>query len=255
MLLSTMREASGLISRLLFWPWNSGSRMKTEISAAQPAMRSSAVIAAARLPWPMRSACSFRPRSSARRRPGFMGAAVRGRNGVAIGMDETVVLGEPADGPFQRAVAFGLVDAADEELLGDQFLALDIGRQIVLEAAGEMEHRLGRRLAVGIEQRRRAFPADFDAAEQIGLGARHLEKARGVECVRLAENLRIGLEPDLGAAPVGDPAQRFQPGDAGRRVKKSGDRASGRARPRPRARRTSALTTETPTPCRPPEVW
>ena len=33
----------------LFWPWNSGSRMKTEISAAQPAMTSSVVIAAGAL--------------------------------------------------------------------------------------------------------------------------------------------------------------------------------------------------------------
>ena len=29
--LSTMRAASSVISRPLFWPWNSGSRMKTEI--------------------------------------------------------------------------------------------------------------------------------------------------------------------------------------------------------------------------------
>ena len=150
---------------------------------------------------------------------GFMRAAVGGRNGVAIGMDETVVLREPGDRPFQRAVALRLFDAADEKLLGDQFLALDIGREIVLEAAGKVEHRLGRRLAVRVEQRRRAFPADFDAAEQIGLGPRHLENARGGKFRGFAENLRVGLEPDLGAAPVGDPAQSLQPGD-GRAARK-----------------------------------
>jgi hypothetical protein len=45
---STMRAASAVCSRPLFWPWNSGSRMNTEIIAAQPFITSSAVSAAAR---------------------------------------------------------------------------------------------------------------------------------------------------------------------------------------------------------------
>ena len=54
--LSTIRAASTVCSRPLFWPWNSGSRMNTEISAAQPVITSSAVSTAARFAWPMRSA-------------------------------------------------------------------------------------------------------------------------------------------------------------------------------------------------------
>ena len=53
---STMRCASAVASRSLVWPWNSGSRMKAESMAAAPAITSSLVIAAARLPWPTRSA-------------------------------------------------------------------------------------------------------------------------------------------------------------------------------------------------------
>jgi len=41
---------------VLVWPWNSGSRMNTESMAPAPVITSSEVIAAARLPWPTRSA-------------------------------------------------------------------------------------------------------------------------------------------------------------------------------------------------------
>ena len=115
-----------------------------------------------------------------------MRAAVGRRNGVAIGVDKAVVLGQPGDRPFQRAVALGLFHPADEELVGDLLLALDVGGEIVLQAAGEVENRLGRGLAGGVEQARRAFPADFHAAEQIGLGAGHLEDARRAEFRGLA---------------------------------------------------------------------
>ena len=47
--LSTMRCASAVASRSLVWPWNSGSRMNTESSAAAGTSTSSAVMLAARL--------------------------------------------------------------------------------------------------------------------------------------------------------------------------------------------------------------
>ena len=64
-----MRAASAVASRSLVCPWNSGSRMNTDIMTPAPTMMSSLVTAAARLPWPTRSAWSFSPRRSAVRRP------------------------------------------------------------------------------------------------------------------------------------------------------------------------------------------
>ena len=67
-------------------------------------------------------------------------------------MDEAVLGGEPGDRPFDRAVLAGLLDLAEERLIDDRRLALDVGGQIILQAAGEMERRLGRDLAVGAER-------------------------------------------------------------------------------------------------------
>ena len=53
----------------MVWPWNSGSRTNTLSITAAPTMTSSEVTDAARLPWPTRSAWSFRPRSRALRMP------------------------------------------------------------------------------------------------------------------------------------------------------------------------------------------
>jgi hypothetical protein len=66
---STMRVASAVARRSLVWPWNSGSRMNTESIAPAPIITSSLVMAAARLPWPTRSAWSLRPFDSAPRKP------------------------------------------------------------------------------------------------------------------------------------------------------------------------------------------
>ncbi|GJE41027.1 hypothetical protein AEGHOMDF_0186 [Methylobacterium soli] len=66
---STMRDASTVASLSLVWPWNSGSRMKTESIEAQVAITSSVVTAVMRLAWFTRSACSRRARRSATRRP------------------------------------------------------------------------------------------------------------------------------------------------------------------------------------------
>ena len=81
--------------------------------------------------------------------------------------------------------------------------------QKVLEPAGEVEDGPLRRLAVAGEERLGAAPADLDAAEEIGLGARHAEQPRRLERA-LAENLGIGLEADAGAAAVLDRAEILQ---------------------------------------------
>ena len=71
-----------------------------------------------------------------------------------------------------------------------------------------MEGGLGRRV-VG-DQRGCARPADLDAAEQVGLGARHAQQARRLEGGALAEDLLVGLEAHLGAAPVLDGAELLE---------------------------------------------
>ena len=107
------------------------------------------------------------------RSPGFVGSAIGRRNGVAIGVDEAVLARQPGDRPFERAVTAGLGDLAEERLIDDQLLALDVEGEKILQAAGKAEHRLGGDL--GVDEGGRATPADFDAAEQIGFRARHLE--------------------------------------------------------------------------------
>ena len=55
-----------------------------------------------------------------------MRAAIGRRDRVAIGMDETIVVGEPGDRPFERAMAAGSFNLAGEDLVGDEILALDV---------------------------------------------------------------------------------------------------------------------------------
>ena len=65
-----------------------------------------------------------------------------------------------------------------------------------------MERRFFGHVLDAAQQLLGAGPADFDAAEQIGLRARHLEHALGLEVGLVAENLRVGAEAHLGAAAV-----------------------------------------------------
>ncbi len=71
-----------------------------------------------------------------------------------------------------------------------------------------MEHRLCRRVAA--DERGIALPADLDAAEEVGLGARHLEQAGRLEGAALAEDLLVRLEADQRPAPVHDGAELLQ---------------------------------------------
>src|ERR1700732_108644 len=82
----------------------------------------------------------------------FMGAAVRGGNGVAIGMHEAVVEGEPGYRPFERAVAAVFFNLARENLIGDEVLALDILEKAILEAAGKAENRVGRHTGIEVDR-------------------------------------------------------------------------------------------------------
>ena len=65
-----------------------------------------------------------------------------------------------------------------------------------------MECRLFRDVLNAAQKLFGAEPADFDAAVEIGLRARHLEHALGLELRLVAENLGVLPEPHLGAAAV-----------------------------------------------------
>ena len=166
-----------------------------------------------------------------------MGAAFGRGHGVAIGAQEAVLARDPRDRPFDGAMAV-LVALAGEHVARDHLLALDAAREKILEPAREVKHGAFGRLAVALKLPLGASPADLDAAEEIGLGARHAEQARGLEARALAEDLGVGPEADLGAAPV---LHRRRPSSAGRRVSRAyrpAGRASARAPPPPRAFRT-----------------
>ena len=70
---------------------------------------------------------------------GFMGAAVPGRNGVAIGGDEAVGIADPGDRPFDGAVGAGPAGFAGENVGMDEGLPGHGGEEVVLEAVGEVE--------------------------------------------------------------------------------------------------------------------
>ena len=108
-----------------------------------------------------------------------------------------------------------------------QRVGVDRGGQIILQAAGEMERVLGRDVVDALQQLRVAGPADFDAAEQIGLRARHLEQALRLERGLGAENLRIGLEAHARAAAVVRPCRVPPACPSGCRARTPSGRASG----------------------------
>src|SRR3546814_5972117 len=77
------------------------------------------------------------------------------------------------------------------------------------KAAGELEYRLGG--GVGADQLGRAFTANLDPGEQIGLCPRHAKQALRLEAAVLAENFGIGDEGNAGAAAIGRRAEFFKP--------------------------------------------
>ena len=68
---------------------------------------------------------------------GFVGAAVRRRDGVAIGVEEAVGVGGPGDRPLHRAVGAGFADAAGENVGMHQRRAGERFRQIVLKPSAK----------------------------------------------------------------------------------------------------------------------
>ena len=126
----------------------------------------------------------------------FMRAAVLRRHGVAVGGQKAVGVGGPGHRPFAGAVGADAAGFAGEDIRMHQRVGMNGGAEIVLQSADEVKVVLGRHIFDALEQRRVAAPADLDAAEQIGLGARHLEQALRLEGGLGAENVGVRLEAD-----------------------------------------------------------
>ena len=130
-----------------------------------------------------------------------MGAALRCRDRVAVGLDEAVTRRGPVDGPFDRPGLAELLfktDFAREWVLRVCRRTRERFGKVVGEAAGKPKAGFNRGLSV-IDLR---SPTDLDAREQVGFGTRHLEKACGLHGVP-AEDLGIGVEGNGRAASVG----------------------------------------------------
>ncbi len=186
----------------------------------------------------------------------FVRAALGRRDGVAVGAGDSCR--RPRSRPIAHSTAPGPSSISTRpEKMSDvrSGLTLDRGAEIVLETAGKAEGLLLRHVVDADQKVRRAGPADLDAGEEIGLGPCHREEAGGLQMgARRRRSARSGLKRTrvprrLWTGPTSSSSDRRSTA----RIK-SGDRAS-----EPRATSTSrcsdsALTTETPTPCRPPEV-
>ena len=140
--------------------------------------------------------------------PRLMRAAFRRGHGVAVEGLEAFLVHRPGDRPFDTA-AFAELVLADEGQGGQRLAPFEQRGEIIGKPAGEMEPLLLRHL-LGPVDGGVAPPADLDAAEEIGLGARHAVEGRRLELGLVAEDLRIGMEADRGAATIGDGAGILQ---------------------------------------------
>ena|SRR5665213_1829571 len=109
-----------------------------------------------------------------------------------------------------------LLGAAGEDRRNGLFGA-ELGGEIFGKPAREVETGLLRDVGA-LDQFGSGGPANFDAAEEIGLGTRHLEEALRLERQTSLENLRVRLEANARATPVVDLAEvlEFPGGDAAR---------------------------------------
>jgi len=133
---------------------------------------------------------------------GLVAAALGCRHGIAVGVEEAVLVERPGDRPFDAALLVGELRFADEGLRRQGLALVQRRGEEILQAVGEVDVVLFRRLVVLLQQRLVAGPADLDAAVEISLGARHAVEPGRAELRLLAEDRRIGMEGDGGAAPV-----------------------------------------------------
>src|SRR3546814_20206599 len=87
-------------------------------------------------------------------------------------------------------------DWSSDVCSSDLFAGADLFLEVIGKAAGKLEDRFGG--GVVADQLGRAFTADFDAREQIGLRKRHAIQTLRLETTGLREALRVGAGGDAG---------------------------------------------------------
>src|SRR3546814_663505 len=122
---------------------------------------------AVRLLLPHQCAEAANPLGQRAPKAGFMRAAIRRGNGVAVKAGRSLAIKGPGDRPFDRALPIGQIPTTGEELRRHAFPRPDLFLQMIGKAAGELEDGACGRVVA--DQFRRALPADFDAPEKIGL--------------------------------------------------------------------------------------
>jgi len=118
--------------------------------------------------------------------PGFMGAAVRRRHGVAVGRQKAVGVRGPRHRPLAGAVGAIAATFSSEDIRVYQGIGVNRGGEIILQAADEMKGVCGRNVVDALQQLGLAAPADFAAGAEL-----HLVPATlGVDPRRLAAFIR-----------------------------------------------------------------
>ena len=133
---------------------------------------------------------------------GLVGAALGGRHGVAVGVDEALFARRPGDRPFDPAGLVRQLGLADEGVRRQGLAVLQRSIEKVPQAVGEVQILAFGDPVLVAQQGRIAAPADLHALVEIGLGARHAEKRRRVQVGALAEDLGVRPEGHAGAAAV-----------------------------------------------------
>src|SRR5262249_24375009 len=180
-------------------------------------------------------------------------AAVGRGNRVAIGGQESVAVRRPRHRPLRSPMYADLAPAAGEDVRMDQRGAVDRSGQILFEPVGEMEGSLLRYALDAAQKFLGARPADLHAAEQISLERAILNTRSGLKCAfatkmsgsgrkRTLVPRRLGTRPSLCNLPFGLPRSNSMRCSVCSRATSTSIRSD------------SALVTETPTPCKPPDV-
>ena len=223
--LSTMPLTSELPSLPLVWPSNCGFGTLTETTAERPSRVSSPWISPTSFRRLLAWAKAVEAAGEAPLKPDEVGAAVVGVDVVGEAEDVLVVAVVPLHRDLDHDAVPGALEV-DRGLVQHLLVAVQVLHE-ARDAALVLEALL---LAVAL-----VLEGDEDAPVQEGELAQPL--GEGVGAVdRGLEDLGVGLEGDLGAAPVGDPGVLELAPEASR-ARSSGGRPSCRARSRPRGAR------------------
>ena len=244
---STKPAMPGLPSLVFVWPSNWGSRSLTEITAVRPSRTSSPErLSSFSFSRPLLARVLVQRARERRAEAGHVRAALARVDVVGERVDRLLVGGVPLHRDLGGA--FLALAGEEDDLAVDGVLVLVQVGDEVLDAALVLELG-GVALAALVDDR------DLQAArEERGLAQALLERVE-VEVERL-EDVGVGQERDGGAggAVLGRASRPSASSSCGAPREYSCDQTWPSRRISTCSRSESALTTETPTPCRPPET-